>query len=224
MKKGHAGVRMAVVCLALAACGEATEEMPQSVEAAEAGAAVAVPTEPSLDDIRLATERFQDVDVALAEGYVRDPMNVCETAEIAGRPASEGAMGVHYVRMDLLGIAETPAPRVNGTGTHLDFTTPAVLLYEPQADGSMQLVAVENLVFKAAWDAAGNTEAPAYQGQGYEYREDDPNTPIDEAHMFEPHYERHVWLYRDNPSGTFAQFNPMVTCEHHTASMETMGQ
>ena len=44
------------------------------------------------------------------------------------------------------------------------------------------------------------------------------NTPADEAHMFEPHYDRHVWLYRDNPNGVFAQFNPKVSCEHGDAS------
>ena len=44
---------------------------------------------------------------------------------------------------------------------------------------------------------------------------DDPATAIDEAHMFEPHYDRHVWLYRRNPNGMFAQFNPAVSCQHH---------
>ena len=33
--------------------------------------------------------------------------------------------------------------------------------------------------------------------------------------MFEPHYDRHVWIYRDNPNGVFAPFNPNVTCGHH---------
>jgi hypothetical protein len=33
--------------------------------------------------------------------------------------------------------------------------------------------------------------------------------------MFEPHYDRHVWLYRENPNGVFAQFNPRVSCQHH---------
>ena len=32
--------------------------------------------------------------------------------------------------------------------------------------------------------------------------------------MFEPHYDRHVWIYRENPNGVFAQFNPNVTCSH----------
>jgi hypothetical protein len=26
--------------------------------------------------------------------------------------------------------------------------------------------------------------------------------------MFEPHYDRHVWLFRDNPNGRLAQYQP----------------
>ncbi|HYW15070.1 MAG TPA: hypothetical protein VE891_02810 [Allosphingosinicella sp.] len=33
--------------------------------------------------------------------------------------------------------------------------------------------------------------------------------------MFEPHYDRHVWLYRPNANGMFAQYNPTVTCRFH---------
>jgi hypothetical protein len=132
-----------------------------------------------------------------------------------GRPASDGAMGIHFFRPDMLGITAT-APRVDGVGTHTDFLTPAVLIYEPQADGSLELVAVENLVFLAAWEAAGNTEPPAFHGVAYDRMVDDPATETDEAHMFAPHYDRHVWIYRENPSGVFAQFNPAVTCAHHT--------
>jgi len=44
---------------------------------------------------------------------------------------------------------------------------------------------------------------------------DDPATETDEAHNFAPHYDLHVWLYRDNPRGMFAQFNPNATCAHH---------
>jgi hypothetical protein len=40
-------------------------------------------------------------------------------------------------------------------------------------------------------------------------------TDIDEAHGFEPHYELHAWVFRENPNGPFEQFNPAVTCEHH---------
>jgi hypothetical protein len=171
--------------------------------------------EPTLEQVRAATERFQDVKVALAEGYVRDPMNICDTADMMGRPASLGAMGIHYFRPDLLGIKGPPNPRVNGDGTHTDFRKPAILIYEPQADGSLKLVAVENLVFQKSWHAAGNKKPPSFQGVQYDTMQDDPATKVDEAHMFEPHYDRHVWLYRDNPNGVFAPFNPKVSCKAH---------
>jgi hypothetical protein len=176
------------------------------------------PGEPTLAEVRQLTERFQDVNVALAEGYIRDPFDLCDSAEMMGRPASDGAMGVHYFRPDLLGVTAPPDPRVNGTSTYTDFRQPAILIYEPQADGSMQLVAVENLVFKAAWAAAGHSEPPTFHGVAYDSMEDDPATPVDEAHMFYPHYDRHVWIYRDNPNGVYAPFNPAVTCEHHTGA------
>ena len=173
------------------------------------------PAEPSLAEIRAATERFQNVDVALAEGYLRDPGNLCDTAEMMGQPADLGVMGIHFFRPDLLGITAPPSPRVDGAGTHTDFRQPSILIYEPQADGSLELVAVENLVFKAAWDAAGHDAPPTLHGVTYDTMMDDPATGVDEAHMFEPHYDRHVWIYRENPNGVFAQYNPAATCEHH---------
>jgi hypothetical protein len=172
--------------------------------------------EPDLTAVRAATARFRDVKVALAEGYVRDPGNLCDTAEMMGRPAALGAMGIHFFRPDLLGItAGPPASRVDGAGTHTDFTRPSILIYEPQRDGSLALVAVENLVFIKAWERAGHRAPPSFQGVPYDRMEDDPSTAVDEAHLFEPHYDRHVWLWRENPKGMFAQFNPNVSCRHH---------
>jgi hypothetical protein len=173
------------------------------------------PGEPNLSQVRAATERFRDVNVALAEGYVRDPLNLCDTAEMMGRPAELGAMGIHFFRPDLLGIAGPPNPRVDGTGIHTDFLRPSILIYEPQPDGSLELVAVENLVFAEAWKAAGHDAPPTFHGVTYDTMSDDPSTPADEAHLFEPHHDRHVWIYRENPNGVFAPFNPAVTCEYH---------
>lgn len=170
--------------------------------------------EPSLDEVRAATERFRDVNVALEEGYLRDPMNLCDDAAMMGQPAELGAMGIHFFRPDLLGITATE-PRVDGVGMHMDFLAPSVLIYEPQADGSLELVAVENLVFQAAWEEAGHTEPPSFHGVPYDHMFDDPDTDLDEAHMFSPHYDRHVWIYRENPNGVFAQYNPVVGCSHH---------
>jgi hypothetical protein len=175
-----------------------------------------MPGEPSLAEIRRATEKYRDIEVAIAEGYMRDPANMCETAEMMGQPKEMGAMGIHYFRPDLLGITAPPNPRVDGAGTHTDFLNPAILIYEPQADGSLELIAVENLVFAKSWKEAGNDAPPSFHGIAYDTMRNDPATAVDEAHNFEPHHDRHVWLYRENPNGVFAQYNPRVTCEHHT--------
>jgi hypothetical protein len=180
--------------------------------------------EPDLAAVRKATERFRDVKVALAEGYIRDPFDLCDTAEMMGRPAALGAMGVHYFRPDLLGITAPPNPRVNGNGIHTDFLTPSILIYEPQSNGSLELVAVENLAFEAAWKAAGHATPPAFHGVPYNFMVNNPTTPADEAHMFEPHYDRHVWIYRENPNGVFAPFNPKVSCAHHQGNTMPPGQ
>lgn len=176
------------------------------------------PGEPTLDDVRRATDRFRDVNVAIAAGYLRDPFDLCDSADMMGRPAALGAMGIHYFRPDLLGISAPPSPRVNGDSVHTDFLNPSILIYEPQADGSLELVAVENLVFIKAWTRRGHANPPSFHGVEYDRMVDDPTTPVDEAHMFEPHYDRHVWIYRDNPNGVFAPFNPAVTCDHHTGA------
>jgi hypothetical protein len=206
----------ALAALALAAIALPLAGQAPATPARAASARAAALPEADLATVRAATERFRDVKVALAKGYVRDPGNVCDVAEMMGRPAALGAMGVHYFRPDLLGITGPPSPRVDGTGTHTDFRQPAILIYEPQADGSQALVAVENLVFIKAWEAAGNSAPPSFAGVPYDRMVDDPATAVDEAHMFEPHYDRHVWLYRDNPNGIYAQFNPAVSCKHHT--------
>ncbi len=186
-----------------------------TIIAAALAAAAPGPGEPTLDEVRAATARFQNVEAALAEGYVRDPGNMCDTAPMMGRPAALGGMGIHFFRPDLLGIKGPPNPRVDGDGTHTDFRKPAILIYEPRADGSLELVAVENLVFKKAWHAAGNKGLPTFHGVEYDDMADDPETKVDEAHGFEPHYDRHVWLYRPNANGMFAQYNPTVTCRFH---------
>lgn len=172
------------------------------------------PGEPSLAELRTLTERYRDVEVAVADGYIADPMGLCVTAESAGEDPAHGAMGLHYIRMDRVGVTGPPNPRVDGHRTHTDFRAPAILIYEPQADGSMELVAVENLVFQAAWEAAGHDGPPTFHGLAWDHMADDPATATDEAHMFTPHYDRHVWIYRDNPAGVFSPFNPNATCEH----------
>ena len=98
----------AVFAGAIAAVGAAVANTPSAPG----------PGEPTLAEVRDATERFRDVNVALAEGYIRDPFNLCDTAAMMGRPASLGAMGIHYFRPDLLGITAPPSPRVTAWHAH----------------------------------------------------------------------------------------------------------
>ncbi len=178
--------------------------------------------EPTLEEVRSVAEKYRDVNVAKAEGYTTD--NKCVTAKMLGHPAAMGVMGLHYVRRDLLGLPPKPASpdggRVNGTGTHTDFRQPAMLVYEPQPDGSLQLVAVENLVFAAAWHAKSK-KPPTFHGRTYPLLEDNPATPLDEAHGWEPHYEQQMWVFRDNPNGAYSGFNPSVTCEHNRPPVQS---
>ena len=175
---------------------------------------VADDTEAMIETLRTAMQRFEDINVALAEGYVPDPSGECVKAGAHGLPPELGHMGIHYLRADLLGLTTTE-PRVNGTGTHTDFMTPAILLYEPQADGAMVLVGIENLVFARAWQEAGHSEPPSFLGRRWDYMADDPAIPGDQAHGFEPHYDQHVW-FRTNPSGNLEPFNPAVNCDLRT--------
>jgi hypothetical protein len=207
-----------VLCTVTAAACGGTDEASDADAAAEAAAPSA--EDVALDALRQATSQYEDVNVALAEGYIQAPDGACVDATMIGAPASMGAMGVHYLHPALLGVAMPPAPgRITGGDGMIDDARPEVLVYEPQADGSMKLVAVEYLVFEKAWQAAGNTGQPMYAGTPFVHMADDPATEMDEAHGFEPHYELHVWLYRDNPSGRFAEWNPNVSCAHAMPSM-----
>lgn len=164
--------------------------------------------------VRAAAEKYKDINIALADGYIPDPAGHCVSAAAEGLPPEWGAMGIHYLNPAALQITASD-PRVDGKSTHTDFQKPAILLYEPQADGSLVLVGVENLVFQDAWKAAGNASPPVFAGKTWDTMADDPNTPGDEAHGFAPHYDQHVWAFRDNPSGALMPFNPNVTCEYH---------
>ncbi len=41
--------------------------------------------------------------------------------------------------------------------------------------------------------------------------------------LMPPRCDRHVWLYRDNPNGVFAPFNPNVLCKHHRGATSHPG-
>ena len=97
--------------LSLAAVASGGPLAAQSVAPATPAAA-----EPTTEELRNIAARYRDVDIALADGYLRDPTNVCETSVMQGRDPALGVMGIHFFRPDLLGITGPPNPRVDGTG------------------------------------------------------------------------------------------------------------
>jgi hypothetical protein len=182
------------------------------VVAGLASAALAQSADEQIAAARAASEKYSDVNVALAEGFVRDPSGLCISAAEAGLPPEMGAMGVHYLNIAALKM-DGSGPRADGAGTNTDFTKPSILLYEPQEDGSLELVGIENLVFKKAWSGMGNDAPPSFADMMWDSMADDTATAGDEAHGFAPHYDLHVWTVRENPMGISVPFNPAVSCE-----------
>jgi hypothetical protein len=107
--------------------------------------------------------------------------------------AGEGGMGVHYVNGDLVGDGRVQA------------TKPDVLVYEPGRDGRERLVALEYVVFQSDWDAT-HIRPPELFGREFEL------VPADNRYGLPPFYELHAWVWKHNPSGTFADWNPRVHC------------
>ena len=170
------------------------------------------PGEPTLAEVRAATEQYQDVKVALAEGYIRDPADMCETADMMGRPASAGAMGVHYFRPDLLGVTAPPDPRVDGTGTYTDFRAPL----DPHlraAGGRFHAIGRggEPRLPGVVGDR-GSRVAADFPRQGLRRHAGRSLRQLPTARFgagnFAPHFDRHVWVYRENPAGVFEPLQP----------------
>ncbi len=206
------GVRMSSkhVCaigVIIAAMGLTTISVPASAAAQDVAA--------EIEKVRLAAQEFNDVNAALAEGYIPAPPGDCISAAHEGLPPEWGAMGIHYINPQMLKITSTE-PRVDGNSTHTDFMKPAILLYEPQADGSLVLVGVENLVFLSAWHAAGNQAPPTFAGRTWDTMADNSGTAQDEAHLFEPHIDQHIYFKKmSDPEDQLKPFSPNVTCEQH---------
>jgi hypothetical protein len=105
----------------------------------------------------------------------------------------EGAMGVHYVSK----------ARVDDNA--LDPEKPEALLYEFR-NGRAYLLGVEYIVDAKFWDEH-NEGPPVLLGQVFTYNEK-PN-----RFRLEPFYALHVWAWRENPHGTFVDWNPQVSCD-----------
>jgi hypothetical protein len=107
-----------------------------------------------------------------------------------------GAMGLHYINGPL-----TMDDDVN-------IATPEILLYEPLPHGKIRLTGADYLVDKAAWDAnPKHTGPPKLMGQLF-HLFDAPN-----RFGLKAFYTLHVWAWKDNPNGTFTNWNPNVSCD-----------
>ena len=157
----------------------------------------------ALQQLKRQLEPYRSITFAQSQGYAQ--RSACEAHPTLG------TMGFHYVRGDLLGLTAPVNGKVNGTGTYIGAQPPGILLYIPDGQGGLRLVGIELLVFAAAWDAA-NSHPPMYRGRKFNYMADNPNTAQDEAHGFMPHYDLHIWLFENNPSGLYAQWNPAISC------------
>ncbi|MBS0431502.1 MAG: hypothetical protein JSS21_03700 [Proteobacteria bacterium] len=142
-----------------------------------------------LAQVRQATAAYRNINVAAQAGYVaRDPFCVSGP--------DRGAMGVHVANPTLIG------------GNQPQVSEPQIVIYEPQADGSMVLVGVEYVVMADAWDAQyPNGPGPSVGGQLM------LKFPAPNLFDMPSIYVLHAWAWRNNPDGNFAMWNRNVTCQ-----------
>jgi hypothetical protein len=100
-------------------------------------------------------------------------------------------------------------PGVGGMGYHLingllidlnvDMLQPEAMVYVPGPQGLLQLGAVEYIVPAEPWDDE-YSDPPFLFGKSF-----DLNSDLGV-------YILHVWIWRHNPAGILANWNPTVTC------------
>jgi hypothetical protein len=121
-------------------------------------------------------------------------------------------MGIHSPKPSLL------------ANQALDPLQPEVLLFMPKPDG-FRLVAVEYLQFVLLRNTATGQVAPWTSPDPWPstYQIAIP-TPTLFGQTFDGpmaghapgmpwHWDLHVWVWAENPNGTFAQFNPALSCD-----------
>ena len=149
------------------------------------------PNGPVPEAVREATERFRDLNVAIAEGYVQN--GGCVSGP------EQGAMGVHFAKFALFDDA-------------IAVDQPEVLVYEPR-HGGLRLVAAEYLTLAEVWqNSHDDSELPHLMGHLFHY------APGPNRYGPAAFYELHVWAWKDNPKGAFADWNPTVSCAEWPAS------
>jgi hypothetical protein len=137
--------------------------------------------------VKAATSRFHSFKQAQKAGYT-----------VVGEPCVAsplGTMGIHAVNPRLL---EDPA---------IDPLRPEILLYVPKnKHGKLRLVGLEYWKADADGDLTTDGDRPSVLGQPFDgpMPGHNPTMPV--------HYDVHVWLFAENPSGFFAPFNPNLSC------------
>jgi hypothetical protein len=143
-----------------------------------------------LGAVRSATARFHSIAVAEQHGYalLTDARNIA-CIDMPGM----GGMGVHWANSGLV------------ADKHIQATHPEALVYAPDDDGTLVLAAVEYVVLKADWDSLHN-RAPSLFGHTFDA------TPAPNRYGLPAFYSLHVWVWKRNPAGRFAMWNPRVIC------------
>jgi hypothetical protein len=147
------------------------------------------------------TAKYQSLDAAKKSGYsiLADTAGITCIAE-----PQMGAMGVHYVKGDLV---KDPA---------IEAARPEALVYAPDRHGGLHLAAVEYVVIKSDWDARNSLAGappwvkpvpPVLFGQEFNF------TDVPNRYGLPPFYSLHAWIWKDNPMGTFEMWNPSVHCD-----------
>ena len=164
---------------------------------------------PGLDKLRAATDKYHNLSVATHHGYAilkdlngiaciaddqppMDHTNMTAAMKMQMQMGS-GAMGIHYANGELVGNL---IERIR---------KPEALLYAPDKRGNLHLAGVEYVVIKAAWDAS-HSSPPKLFGHQFNF------TDAGNRFGLPPFYSLHVWVWKDNPAGMFAMFNPDVHC------------
>ena len=178
------------IAAALTACQDDTtssEPVMAPTFARAADDATPIKDARQLADLRRVTARFHSIEAAKRAGYSTQ-ITPCWAHHAAG------GMGYHFGNTSLFDAT-------------VDLLQPETVIYEPQAGGHMRLVGMEYIVPLDAWAAANHdlddpTDVPQLLGQRFT------------RHSFLPIFKLHIWLWRNNPSGTFADWNPKVSCQH----------
>lgn len=140
-----------------------------------------------------ATASFHNVDNALAAGWEVQPMCMDYPDGLMGE--APGTMGHHFFNAAYL-----------TDGGRIDPREPELVLYEKRPNGTWRLNAVEYII--PARDLPSTAPAPELFGQKFTFFPDVGAAGV---------WGLHVWLWRANPHGLFANLNPLVTCAHATA-------